>query len=154
MFGFRAANAFWNESLNEHLCVDTSRDMSDLAELILRGGNHNAVMKFRNIFFRQFLPSSPTVSFSFSDPALRLVGVVPLMLCVWCFQRQYDLVTCAYSLMELSSAKERINILNTLWRKCSKYLVIVEYGADPGFRVSSAFMHIVPMNLTCPQFAF
>ncbi|CAG7676537.1 unnamed protein product [Allacma fusca] len=104
-----AANAFWNKSLNEHLCVDTSSDMNDTAELILRQGKRDKPTIFRNVFFRQFLPTSPT--------------------------RQYDLVTSAYSLFELPSAKARIEVLNTLWRKCAKYLIIVEYGRYPGFRL-------------------
>ncbi|XP_077982461.1 ribosome assembly protein METTL17, mitochondrial-like [Glandiceps talaboti] len=104
-----AANTVWGKSLREYFCVDTSADMNDLASLILQGGEMDRQMHIRGVFFRQFLPVSPT--------------------------NKYDIVVSAYTLMELPSLQERINTLCTLWKKTEHYLIIIENGTNEGFKI-------------------
>lgn len=52
------------------------------------------------------------------------------------FQITYDLVVCAYSLLELPSFQSRLQTLVNLWNKTEKYLVVVEQGTNTGFKVS------------------
>lgn len=37
--------------------------------------------------------------------------------------------------MELPSLKARLEVLQTLWNKCDKYMVLVELGTNQGFRL-------------------
>lgn len=57
----RAARAVWGDVIQEHFNVDSSGDMNDLASLLLRGGNEEAEMSIKTVFYRQFLPASQTV---------------------------------------------------------------------------------------------
>lgn len=59
--GTWAASEIWRNSLHEYFLVDESRDMNDLAELILRDGNENKNITIKNVFYRQFLPASDEV---------------------------------------------------------------------------------------------
>jgi ribosomal protein RSM22 (predicted rRNA methylase) len=52
------------------------------------------------------------------------------------FQLKYDVVVSGYTLMELPSARTRLETIMNLWNKTNKYLVIVERGTNAGFRVS------------------
>lgn len=56
--GCWAAAHLWRRSIFEYYMVDTSRDMNDLADLMLRDGDENREMNLRNVNFRQFLPAS------------------------------------------------------------------------------------------------
>lgn len=56
--GMWAASNVWNDSIFEFLNVDSSREMNDLSDLILRDGNENQQPVMRNVFYRQFLPAS------------------------------------------------------------------------------------------------
>lgn len=60
--GIWAASKLWKKSLFEYYMVDPSRDMNDLADLILRDGEENKQMSLRNVNFRQFSPASLEVS--------------------------------------------------------------------------------------------
>lgn len=62
--GMWAASNTWNDSIFEFLNVDSSREMNDLSDLILRDGNENQQPVMRNVFYRQFLPAS-VVRFKF-----------------------------------------------------------------------------------------
>jgi ribosomal protein RSM22 (predicted rRNA methylase) len=53
------------------------------------------------------------------------------------FQRKYDLGVSSYSLLDLPSAKSRIQTVESLWKKTSKYLVLLEQGTNAGFEVRS-----------------
>ncbi|XP_059618435.1 methyltransferase-like protein 17, mitochondrial [Phlebotomus argentipes] len=113
-FGSGVGSALWatidvwpKKNIFEYFMVDTSADMNDLAELILRQGNPDREPMVRNYFFRQFLPASAT--------------------------NTYDLVICAYTLFELASKDARLMALKTLWTKCEHYMVIVERGTKAGF---------------------
>lgn len=59
--GTWAASELWKSALHEYFLVDESRDMNDLSELILRGGNESKNMSLKNVFYRQFLPASSEV---------------------------------------------------------------------------------------------
>jgi ribosomal protein RSM22 (predicted rRNA methylase) len=51
-------------------------------------------------------------------------------------QLKYDVVISAYTLLELPSARTRLETILNLWNKTDKYLVIVEHGTNAGFKVS------------------
>nr|XP_019527117.2 methyltransferase-like protein 17, mitochondrial [Aedes albopictus] len=104
--GTWAVSTLWKEHIFEYVSIDASADMNDLAELILRGGEINKAMSLKNVFYRQFLPAS---------------------------HNKYDIVLSAFSLFELPSKKNRLDVLENLWNKCDGYLVLVEQGSFAGF---------------------
>lgn len=59
--GTWAASALWKKSLYEYFLVDSSREMNDLSDLILRGGDQNKHMSLKTVYYRQFLPASTDV---------------------------------------------------------------------------------------------
>lgn len=59
--GTWAASQLWKQSLYEYFLVDSSREMNDLSELILRDGDANKNMTLKNVYYRQFLPASNDV---------------------------------------------------------------------------------------------
>ncbi|XP_016135987.1 methyltransferase-like protein 17, mitochondrial [Sinocyclocheilus grahami] len=73
-----------------------SGGMNTLAEQLLSGGNEVDNPVIKQVYFRQFLPVSPKV--------------------------QFDLVIAAFSLSELATLDERVNVIFTLWRKTNSYL--------------------------------
>lgn len=102
-----AANRYWQKSLVEHMCVDISRDMNDIAELILKKGSSKSDTIFPGVFFRQFFPAA--------------------------IHRKYNLVVSSYTLTDLPTAKVRLETIDKLWRNTNKYLVLVEQGTNSGF---------------------
>lgn len=102
----RAAHSTWGQSLREYMCVDSSAAMLDLAEKLLKGGSESGLPYVPGVFFRQFLPVSPKV--------------------------QFDVVVSAFSLSELPSKADRNDIVQTLWRKTSHFLILVENGTKAG----------------------
>uniref|UniRef100_A0A8C2GMZ8 Ribosome assembly protein METTL17, mitochondrial n=1 Tax=Cyprinus carpio TaxID=7962 RepID=A0A8C2GMZ8_CYPCA len=107
--GTWASHTLWGDSLKEYVCVDSSGDMNTLAEQLLRGGNDVDNPVIKQVYFRQFLPVSPKV--------------------------QFDLVIAAFSLSELATLDERLNVIFTLWRKTNSYLVLVENGTKDGHQI-------------------
>ncbi|XP_059562518.1 methyltransferase-like protein 17, mitochondrial isoform X3 [Myotis daubentonii] len=101
-----AAHSIWGQSLREYMCVDSSAAMLDLAEKLLKGGSENGKLYIPGVFFRQFLPVSPKV--------------------------QFNVVVSAFSLSELPSKADRAEIVQTLWRKTSDFLILVENGTKAG----------------------
>lgn len=91
--------------------MDSSSDMNNLADTLLRGGDPENPRQVREggTFFRQFLPMSD---------ALR-----------------YNLVLSSRSLFELPDMATRLKVIDVLWRKTSGYLVIVEAGTSAGFKL-------------------
>ncbi|XP_055917563.1 methyltransferase-like protein 17, mitochondrial [Eupeodes corollae] len=106
--GMWAASDLWKESIFEYLNVDSSREMNDLSDLIIRDGNANQKPRLRNVYYRQFLPSADT---------------------------KYDLVVSAFSLFELPSAKDRKEVIMNLWKKCDGYMIVVEEGSRRGSEI-------------------
>ncbi|CAH1098644.1 unnamed protein product [Psylliodes chrysocephalus] len=103
-----AANLYWKQYFLEYFNVDASREMNDLAELLLKGGRGSSNFSLRGVFYRQFLPATSL---------------------------SYDLVVSAYSMFELPSLQSRLETVVNLWNKTEKYLVIVEQGTNAGFKV-------------------
>ncbi|XP_056647957.1 methyltransferase-like protein 17, mitochondrial isoform X1 [Diorhabda sublineata] len=136
-----AANIYWKKYILEYFNVDTSREMNDLAQILLQGGKGTGNMPIKGVFYRQFLPSTPLT---------------------------YDIVVSAYSLFELPSFKSRLETVVNLWNKTAKYLVIVEHGTNAGFRVVNEIRDFLlklnedghkctifspcPHDNTCPRF--
>uniref|UniRef100_A0A8C1YFH1 Ribosome assembly protein METTL17, mitochondrial n=1 Tax=Cyprinus carpio TaxID=7962 RepID=A0A8C1YFH1_CYPCA len=104
-----ASHTLWGDSLKEYVCVDSSGEMNTLAEQLLSGGSEVDNPVIKQVYFRQFLPVSPTV--------------------------QFDLVIAAFSLSELATLDERLNVIFTLWRKTNSYLVLVENGTKDGHQI-------------------
>ncbi|XP_051984445.1 methyltransferase-like protein 17, mitochondrial [Xyrauchen texanus] len=107
--GTWASHTLWGDSLKEYVCVDSSGDMNTLAEQLITGGTEIDNPVIKQVYFRQFLPVSPKV--------------------------QFDLVIAAFSLSELATLNERINVIFTLWRKTNFYLVLVENGTKEGHQI-------------------
>ncbi|KAM5240623.1 LOW QUALITY PROTEIN: ribosome assembly protein METTL17, mitochondrial-like [Hipposideros larvatus] len=102
-----AAHSIWGQSIRESMCVDSSVAMLDLAEKLLKGGSESGETYVPGVFYRQFLPvSSPKV--------------------------QFNVVVSAFSLSELPSKAERAEVVHTLWRKTSDFLILVENGTKAG----------------------
>ncbi|XP_018566873.1 methyltransferase-like protein 17, mitochondrial [Anoplophora glabripennis] len=135
-----AAQMYWKNHIFEYFNVDSSRDMNDLALILLQGGRGTGNLP-KGTFYRQFLPASKVT---------------------------YDLVTCAYSLLELPSLEARLQTLVNLWNKTERYLVIVEQGTNAGFKVINEIRDFIlqvqdgsnkghvfspcPHDETCPRF--
>ncbi|XP_053450757.1 methyltransferase-like protein 17, mitochondrial isoform X2 [Nycticebus coucang] len=123
-----AAHSTWGQSLREYVCVDSSAAMLDLAEKLLKGGSESGEPYVQGVFFRQFLPVSPKV--------------------------QFDVVVSAFSLSELPSKDARTEVVQTLWRKTSHFLVLVENGTKAGHSLLMEARDLVlkcPHELPCPQ---
>lgn len=104
-----ASHSCWGDTLKEMVCVDSSGPMNVLAERLLKGDNETAEPHIKHVYFRQFLPVSPKV--------------------------QFDLVVAAFTLSELPKIMEREDVVLTLWRKTSSYLVLVENGTKEGHQL-------------------
>ncbi|XP_061392275.1 methyltransferase-like protein 17, mitochondrial [Musca vetustissima] len=138
--GMWAVSYLWKDSIYEYYNVDSSRDMNELSELILKDGNENQQITLRNVFYRQFLPALET---------------------------KYDLVVSSYSLFELANAQSRREVILNLWKKCDGYLVIVEEGSRRGSQLVNEARDIIlsqedhslvghvfapcPHDFTCPR---
>ncbi|ELK07107.1 Protein RSM22 like protein, mitochondrial [Pteropus alecto] len=105
-----AAHSIWGQSLREYMCVDSSPAMLDLAEKLLKGGSESGEPYVPGVFFRQFLPVSPKAS----------------------SKVQFSVVVSAFSLSELPSKAVRTEVVQTLWRKTSDFLILVENGTKAG----------------------
>ena len=106
-----AVNNTWQDQCKVALCVDTSTEMSKLAKLLAQGGKVTGKSFISGLFFKQLVPHGEV--------------------------NNYDLVTCAYSLLEMESKEKRFNLLETLFSKTRKYLVIVDQGTTGGWQVIS-----------------
>lgn len=136
-----AVNAFWKSQIFEYMNIDSSAEMNDLAEILLKGGKGNGKSPIKGTFYRQFLPASNI---------------------------EYDLVVSAYSLMELPTMEMRLETILNLWNKTQHYLVVVEQGTNAGFKIVNEVRDFLlqldnvanqghvfspcPHDLTCPRF--
>ncbi|KAB0803939.1 hypothetical protein PPYR_00909 [Photinus pyralis] len=103
-----AAKHVWDKDIYEFFNVDASPEMNELAQLLIQGGRPTNQSNFKGIFYRQFLPANHIA---------------------------YDLIVCAYTLLDLPTRKSRLQTLLNLWNKSVKYLVLVERGTRAGFEV-------------------
>lgn len=140
--GTWAATCFWKNDLFEYFNVDVSKDMNDLAQVLLQGGSTTGKMELKGVFYRQFLSAS---------------------------RNTYDLVICAYTLMELPSSKARMEAILNLWNKTENYLIVVEHGNTAGFQIVNEIRDFIlqlsegssksyvfspsPHDNICPKFA-
>lgn len=53
-----ASSSLWLNSIYEYYLVDISKEMNDLADLILRDGDENKSHAIQGVYHRQFLPSA------------------------------------------------------------------------------------------------
>ncbi|XP_053642264.2 ribosome assembly protein METTL17, mitochondrial isoform X2 [Cherax quadricarinatus] len=106
-----AVDKTWPGACKEAVCVDSSAEMNNMADKLLRGGDSKNPLNVRpgGTFFKQFVPMSST--------------------------RKYDLVTCSRSLFELPDIAARLRTIDILWRKTHSYLLIVEAGSNAGYRL-------------------
>ncbi|XP_066487275.1 ribosome assembly protein METTL17, mitochondrial isoform X2 [Tiliqua scincoides] len=105
----RAAHSIWGKTMNEYMNIDTSAPMLALAERLMKGMSENQEPCFPGVYFRQFLPVSPKVKF--------------------------DLVVSAFSLNELPGQAQRVETVQTLWRKTDGFLVLIENGTKEGHQM-------------------
>lgn len=127
--GTWAASEIWKNSIFEYFSVDSSGEMNDLAELILREGDMNKNMTLKNVYYRQFLPASTEVCSMWKKTSIRY------QIISFDLQISYHLVLSAFSLMELPDMKKRLETLQTLWNKCDGYMVLIEEGTNAGFNL-------------------
>ncbi|XP_059471834.1 methyltransferase-like protein 17, mitochondrial [Neocloeon triangulifer] len=137
-----AAISRWSKQLEEIHCIDSSKDMVNLAELLLKGGEAGGKFHVPQTYFRQLM--SPTVN------------------------RTFDLVVSAHTLFEFPSLEARLDAHINLWRKTKDYYVLVELGTREGFKLideakefilfqskkEGQEMHILapcPHSLACPR---
>ncbi|CAI5791108.1 17, mitochondrial [Podarcis lilfordi] len=104
-----AAHGIWGKSINEYMNIDSSASMLALAERLMKGISEEKNLCIPGVYFRQFLPVSPKVKF--------------------------DLVVSAFSLNELQSYAQRVETVQTLWRKTGGFLVLVENGTKEGHQM-------------------
>lgn len=115
-----AANTLWPTLMREYMAVDRSRHMNDLALSLIKGVQKQKDTESNRVglFFRQFLATKN--------------------------DRKFNLVVCAYSLLESESYEERMATIGSLWQKTDEYLVIVENGTFAGHQaVMQARDHIL-----------
>lgn len=118
----------WGKKLEEIICIDSSIDMINLAETLMRGGDMQGKLIIPQTFYKQNMPSSANVRTASID----LLAEVDTQ-CF--FQRKFDLVVSAYSLLEFPSMDSRLDTIHNLWSKVNNYLVLVEQGTSEGFKV-------------------
>ncbi|KAJ6651895.1 hypothetical protein lerEdw1_015951 [Lerista edwardsae] len=104
-----AAHSIWGKTMNEYMNIDTSAPMLGLAERLMKGMSEAQELCFPGVYFRQFLPVSPKVKF--------------------------DLVVSAFSLNELPGQAQRVETVQTLWRKTDGFLVLIENGTKEGHQM-------------------
>lgn len=84
--------------------------MNSLARLLVQDGDETKTETcFRGMFFRQMPPQSD--------------------------KEKYNLVVSAFTLIELPSKEERVDMIKLLWRKTLGFLVLVENGTKAGFNL-------------------
>ncbi|VEL40066.1 unnamed protein product [Protopolystoma xenopodis] len=107
----RAANTVWPVGcIREHLLVDASSQMIQIAEFLLskpEGYRANAFEPlFPGLYCRHYFPRGPD---------------------------KYDLVISAYALIEQPDKSYRKKLISDLWEKTATFLVIMEQGTKAGF---------------------
>lgn len=140
--GTWAVSELWKKHIYEYYLVDASKHMNDLSDLLLRDGDPNKQMFLRNVNHRQFLPARET---------------------------KFDIVLSAFSMFEMPSLKNRLEVAQNLWNKTSGYLIFVEVGTNAGFKllneIREYLMHVkqhnaeeayvfspCPHDLNCPRY--
>lgn len=108
------ANALWTNAIFEHLLVDTSARMNELARALLTKSDPSSPTCFPNVYTREFLPLAHKDS-------------------------RHDLVVSAFTLLELLNQRTRLHSLERLWLNTAPggHLVLLENGTSAGFQAIS-----------------
>ncbi|XP_063158620.1 methyltransferase-like protein 17, mitochondrial [Candoia aspera] len=122
-----AAHSIWGESLKEYMNIDRSAPMLALAEKLMRGFSESQELCFPGVYFRQFFPVGPKMTF--------------------------DITVSAFSLNDLPSYAQRVETVQNLWKKTNNFLVLVENGTKEGHQmlmeardVVLKASHLFPVN--------
>lgn len=128
-FGSGVGSVSWAVSevfgpMNEVFCVDSSPDMVEFAQMILLKGDQPDNLP-AGYTFRLHLPREHKLTF--------------------------DLVTCAYSLLDLPTEPDRLLVVDNLWKKTAPdgFLILTEVGTNAGFQVLSEARHY--LNQVCQK---
>jgi ribosomal protein RSM22 (predicted rRNA methylase) len=75
------------------------------------------------------------------------------MIIILFFQTKYDLVVCAFTLLDLRSEAERIAYVDSLWRKVEKngFLILTEVGTNAGFQTLAEARHHLIQTFQDPE---
>ena len=114
------ANALWSHAIFEHVLVDTSARVNELALALMKRGDlkgdsePNEATCFPNVYTREFLPLAHKES-------------------------RHDLVVSAFTLLELLNQRTRLHSLERLWLNTAPggHLVLLENGTSAGFQAIS-----------------
>eukprot|EP00095_Tigriopus_kingsejongensis_P009770 maker-scaffold1182_size56756-snap-gene-0.7 protein:Tk09770 transcript:maker-scaffold1182_size56756-snap-gene-0.7-mRNA-1 annotation:"hypothetical protein KGM_07295" len=122
-----AAQSVFGE-MTEIFAVDPSSDMNDLARAILLEGKLSHSLP-AGTFFRLHFPASNDL--------------------------KYDLVTAAFTLSEMDSAKARLTAVENMWRRTDGYLILVEQGTNAGFQILAEvrdyLIQLIDLNKDIPS---
>lgn len=105
--GYWATKEVWQKELKEVYNVDSNLEMNELACNLLKLAKQQFSPE-TGVYFRQYFPVS--------------------------VDRTYDIVLSAFTLLELPSFKDRMEIVAQLWSKTEKYLVLIEDGNSAGYQ--------------------
>lgn len=111
-----AVSQLWPGTLQEYFAVDPSAEMNNLSAELAKQNIH----PIKGIFYRQFLPAASMPS--------------------------YDIVISSFSLLDLPDVKARFNVVQKLWNKTEKYLIIIEEGTNAGYTAVNEVRDIVLYN--------
>ncbi|CAF0843607.1 unnamed protein product [Adineta ricciae] len=104
-----ALHTWGKRAFAELLNIDKSREMNNLSQLILQGGQQNKVPLVPNVIYRQFMPHGR--------------------------ENTFDLVVADHTLFELENRFERLKTIRSLWYnvKPNGFLILVEQGTIHGY---------------------
>ncbi len=106
-----AAHSLWESDIKEYQCVEPSEEMNKCARFLLTGDEEvmNRKPKIPHVFVKRFLPFSNELT--------------------------YDVVVAAYTLSEIPFPRQRLEAVQTLWRKADDYFVVIEMGNTEGYEI-------------------
>ncbi|KAI1701088.1 mitochondrial small ribosomal subunit rsm22 domain-containing protein [Ditylenchus destructor] len=107
---FWAAQERWGDAMQHYCLVDPNLYMRQVSMDIMRGSQQDIPGAFVNkgVYFRKNILPSP--------------------------QNTYDLVICHRTLIEMPTEEERIALVEMLWQRATKYLVIVDTHMADSFK--------------------
>ncbi|VDM43454.1 unnamed protein product [Toxocara canis] len=107
---FWAAYHLWGDQVEEFQLIEPNDNMSKFCMDVLRGADDNPseALVHRNVTFRRYLAPSPSNTF--------------------------DVVIAHRILVELASRESRIDLINSLWNRANKYLVLIDSNLDDSFK--------------------
>ncbi|KAI1730798.1 mitochondrial small ribosomal subunit rsm22 domain-containing protein [Ditylenchus destructor] len=107
---FWAAHERWGDAIQHYCLVDPNQYMRQVSMDIMRGSQQDipGAMVNKGVYFRKNILPSP--------------------------QNTYDLVICHRTLIEMPTEEERIALVETLWQRATKYLVIVDTHMADSFK--------------------